>query len=108
LAKSKLGLYHIRLSTSPPVPLPTPSHCLSLDTIIYIKVSTLYLSPLFPSPAVWNTLDDVDADSLLPPHFRAFCCISKYLYSFYMPFVDVLLCFSCPIPSPSWFFQPST
>jgi hypothetical protein len=102
LAKSKLGPYHLRLSTSPS---PTCSHCLSLDTIIYIKVSTFYLSSFFPSPAVWDTQDDVEADSLLPPHLRVCCCISKYIYYFYIPFADILLCFACS-PSPTtWFFS---
>ena len=86
-------------STSSPPLLPTSSHCLSLDTISYIKVSPFYLSSLSFSQTVWNTLDDVEADSCLPPHFRAYCCISKYIYYFYMPFADVLLCFACP-PSP--------
>jgi hypothetical protein len=95
-------------STSSPPFLPTSSHCLSLDTISYIKVSPFYLSSLSFSQAVWNTLDDVEADSCLPPHFRAYCCISKYIYYFYMPFADVLLCFACP-PSPTtWFFSTST
>jgi hypothetical protein len=87
---------------------PTPPHCLSLDTIIYIKVSTLHLSSFFPSPAVWNTLDDADADSFLPPHFRACCCTSKCIYSFYIPFTNILLCFACPPCPTSCFFQPST
>jgi hypothetical protein len=90
----------------PPPPLfPTSSHCLSLDTILYTKVYILHLSSLPPSPAVWNTLDDAEADSLLPPHSRAYCCYSEYIYSFYIPFTDILLCFACS-PSPTtWFFS---
>jgi hypothetical protein len=100
--------------TLPPPPLfphllpplfPTPSYHLSLDTTLYNKVYILHLSSLSPSHTVWNTQDDAEADSLLPPHSRACCCISKYIYSFYIPFTDILLCFACS-PSPTtWFFS---
>jgi hypothetical protein len=46
-----------------------PSHYFSLATTSYNKVYTLLLSFPSSSPAAWNILVDVEADSLLLPHF---------------------------------------
>jgi hypothetical protein len=108
LAKSKLGPYHIRLSTSPPLPLPTPSHCLSLDTISYIMVYTLHLSPLSSSPAVWNTwMMLMLTASFLPTSGHAAASVGTYSSSIYLLLIFYYV-LHAPLPPQHGFFNPST